>query len=91
MVFDCRTPATYNSCFFYLGMKTTVDVLKDYKYEELCELKQDNLIGWSLWVKAQPEVFDDYEEWLQINGKEDDDKNANLYVSWKEKSIMGTV
>lgn len=62
--------------------------LQEMDYQELCSLVEQNIITWSQWIDAQPDLYEDYDNWLAQQGLERDDTNALMFIHQVEKQDM---
>lgn len=63
--------------------------LESLSFEELCTMVEAGTISWSNFVKAQPEAYPGYEEWLEAWGMEENDDHARTFMSLIEKECEG--
>ncbi len=62
--------------------------LQEMDYQELCSLVEQNIITWSQWIDAQPDLYEGYDDWLAQQGLERDDTNALMFIHQVEKQDM---
>lgn len=62
--------------------------LQEMDYQELCSLVEQNIITWSQWIDAQPDLYEGYDNWLAQQGLERDDTNALMFIHQVEKQDM---
>lgn len=62
--------------------------LQEMDYQELCSLVEQNIITWSQWIDAQPDLYEGYDNWLAQQGLERDDTNALMFILQVEKQDM---
>lgn len=62
--------------------------LLDISYDDLIQLLQDGQINKIQFVEANPEIYPDWEEWLQENNLEKTNGAASYYMEVKDKEIF---
>lgn len=62
--------------------------LLEMDYQELCSLLQQNIITWSQWIDAQPDLYEGYDDWLAQQGLERDDTNALKFIHQVEQQDL---
>ena len=69
-------------------MTYTKEQLKEMEHEELCSLVQQNLISWSDYIDAQPDLYEGYDEWLTMQGLPRCDESAMRFIHEVEEMDM---
>lgn len=69
-------------------MSYTIEQLRDMEHDQLMRLVDEKQIDWSDYIDAQPDLYEDYAEWLQKQGRERNNENALFFIHQTEDEDM---